>query len=250
MPSTIRSACNENDRLTITYTRAAKSGASSATLHPPRFLLPVMCGVRLKNRRVTMRRKSKAITFAILLAFVCISTAQAQQYYMFKFSCHYNNGMKIRYSHWMDERVSNTVTIDDYINRSCERVDLQLLPLRRGAHFNQSDDQAKERTTLWREWAPMREANPNQVITWTAGRARNPDRVSTTWVTSEGRERRRISWTREWPDNYWFVEYFVEGQEENPSPKRFRTRVEYTDGMGHVHEFIAVPWAKKATPNQ
>lgn len=189
-----------------------------------------------------MKRKSSTVLIAVLVG-VTISfagPAAAQQYYLFKFQCDQVGGMRWE-SEWMDERVSNTVTIDEQVARSCTSVHLKLVPVRPASRFDQDDEEAMERTRLWRQWAPAGALDDYDVISWTSGSARRPDDVWTNW--SAGDYYRKLSWIHTWPDNFWFVMYFIEAHEREDAPKRFRARVEYVDGSGHRHNFFAVPWA-------
>ena len=72
--------------------------------------------------------------------------------------------------------------------------------------------------------------------------------MSTNWIIGEGRERRRFFWGAIWPNNYWFVKYYIKGQEDESSPKRFRVRVQYRDGVDMCMNSL-LPWAQKASPH-
>ena len=179
-----------------------------------------------------MRKFSLTVFIILFGVFLSSTLMDAAEYYMFRFVCTDRGGTT--FSEWMDERVSQSITIKDRVLLSCDSVSLVLRPL--DEYFNYSSTQSKENMHLWREWAPI-DGNPNLPLTWrTASNYGQPDEVQ--YIANRYRWERGFQWNRKWGDNYWFVLY-------QPPGVIFRVKVSYLDQDNHLHWFYAVPWSSR-----
>ena len=158
------------------------------------------------------------------------------QYYKFRFTCSDRSGPN--YSDWMDERISQSVTIERRTYLSCNILSIVLRPL--DEWFVLSPSESKDRMHLWREGAPVRD-DPNQPISWRGlSDLGTPDEVQ--YTTSRHnpdahRRERGYQWNTKWPENYWLVNY--QFRENN----RRRVKVRFVDQDDYIHWFYAIPWA-------
>lgn len=177
------------------------------------------------------------ITFCLLLSLIMTSKVVSAEYYEFCFVC--SDGGGTSYSDWMDERISNKLTIDNRTYMSCDSVTLKLRPV--DGFFNNNFESSYYNIQLWREWAPD-VSDVNSPISWsTASHWSRPDSITYVYSASDPysiRRERGYVWNSSWPDNYWFVKYYYSGTSHH-----FRTKVRYVDSDGITHYFYAVPWS-------
>lgn len=187
--------------------------------------------------------KKQKINFIFLLAigllFSTFSTSVFAEYFMFRFVVSDSGGTS--YTEWMDERLSNTITIENRSYMSCDKVTLQLRPID-GVFGNHGwlwevfllDDDMK----LRREYADK--SNPDMYLSWSLA---SPDWLpdtGTTFRTDATGQVADFKWDLIWPDSYWFVKY------KGDSNNVFRTRVRFKDGDDMYHYLYAKPVASNA----
>ena len=132
---------------------------------------------------------------------------------------------------WMDERISNIITIDERYYLSCDNVYLYLMPI--SGDFEGSVENSANNLYLWREWAPIND-NPLEEINWRqdTGAGGRPNDYRATSTGS-----RMFDWTDSWPENRWLVKYYFPDTE-----KRFRVKIRFRNGDDEKLYFV-VPWA-------
>ncbi len=177
-------------------------------------------------------------TIMIVLTGGCLicGSAGAAEYYKFRFVCSDRGGTT--YSDWMDERISQSVTMKNRTYLSCNTVSLVLRPL--DSWFDLSPSQSKERMHLWRETAPVPD-DPNAPIVWRdLSDLGEPDEVQYTTSSHNPdahRRERGYQWNTKWNDGYWMLKYQYGGG------GRRRVKVRFIDQDNYTHWFYAVPWA-------
>ena len=161
------------------------------------------------------------------------SSASALERYKFQWVCH--TGGSTIYSAWMDERISNVITVDDINALDCDSVSPNLRPLDRS--FNRTISSSRLNMVGRRQRADS--TDPNATPPWTTlTNLGVPDTVnccSTCSASNNCNAARGFTWSAKWPDNFWMVKYLVGDDSFR------RTRVTYTDGDGWIHNFYAVP---------
>jgi hypothetical protein len=171
---------------------------------------------------------------------LAMTSVSARENYKFQWVCSDSGGTS--YSVWMDERVSNKMTIDERIYLSCDRVAINIRPVDGWFDIN-SPYQTRDMTYMWRQYAPI-DDDPNASIRWsTASELGEADGVtfcSSCSSSTNYHALRSFTWTTSWPDSYWFVYY-----ERGGGTYRFRTKVRFEDPDGINHYFYAVPAANE-----
>jgi hypothetical protein len=150
-------------------------------------------------------------------------------YFLFKFVASDSGGTTS--TPWMDERVSNIITINNRTYLSCDELSFCLKMIR--GNFPIIHDRSC--FNLWRELARI-DDDPESSIDWVEGTdCGMPNERK--WVTSSNEI--EYCWNEDWPEDYWVVLYSHYGQ----SDRRTRVKVRFTDFWGVDHWFYCVPWA-------
>ncbi|MCO6479639.1 MAG: hypothetical protein J5I94_23590 [Phaeodactylibacter sp.] len=180
-------------------------------------------------------RRLKLFSGLIFLCFLFLGSVNGQEYYKFKFTCSDDSGTTS--SDWMDERISDKMTLENRIYLSCHSLTLTLYP--NDGDFETNSTVAKRNMHLWREYAVIGD-DPNAPIVWReTSDYGEPDEVQyVTDALRPGSPRRYMSfvWNSSWHDGFWCVLYRY-----RDSDKRFRVKVRYVDQEGHEHWFYGIP---------
>jgi len=156
-------------------------------------------------------------------------------YFAFRFLCKYENSRLTVVSPWMDERMSNIITLGEKTKLSCDKVYLQLRPI--GMKFTVGTiKQWQSGVKLYRETSKAADDDMTMPIPWeTASNYGAPDYVSIEDNIAT------LAWNGKWQNNYWAIKY--DGYSDNKEEKRYRrVRIAFTDHYGNEHELFIVPW--------
>lgn len=180
-----------------------------------------------------------ATLLAVFFSPLVCSSAIATEYYRFRFVCS-NRGSSTIFSDWMDERISQYVTLSNRTYLSCDDVGIVLRPV--DGWFDLSPSESRERMSLWREMTNSFDLDNNLPISWREiSNLGEPDEVQ--YITSRHdrnahRRERSYSWNAKWPENYWLIKYQYGGDGGR------RVKVRFIDQDGQTHWFYAIPWAE------
>ena len=166
------------------------------------------------------------------------------KYFWFGFSARFNDGSSLG-TKWMDERFSNTVTLEDREFLSCDALHVVLqTPYGSICHRDDLDSgrySFYDAARLVRDGADESALTIDDPIPWhRLSDYGAPDEC--VWVESGGVVSGvSLRWIEKWRDTYWVVNSGRDG-------KLRRTRCSFRDIEGRMHYFYVVPWFLGETP--
>lgn len=152
-----------------------------------------------------------------------------EQYFYYRIGCVRRD--RSYFTDWMDERISNVVTIESQVQLSCDTLEIILEPI----YFDYAPDAENDRRSIVIERQGDVSDGSGEYIDWqtnyTVGWADRYDLVNGVY-----RRARKFTWSDSWNDGKWLVRWYPEVGEKS------RTCIIYVDANGETHTFVVVPW--------